>query len=224
MESMVRKLYEVPGRIRKLKKGETVFSEGDEAQYFYIVRSGQICVSKSVQSGRTLALRLAQCGSILDEQVLCHVGDTYLFNAVAKTRAEVYEIELPVLDDYLRRKPQLAYDMLTIISQHMRKQHTKFRDLILYGKKGALYSTLLRMARSYGQETPEGILITVPFTNQELANYSATTRESLNRMLSELKREGVLESRGKQLLMLDISALEAAIECEHCDAACCNVE
>ena len=138
MESMVRKLYEIPGRIRKVDKNETLFAEGDEAQFFYIVRSGQICVSKSVCSGRTLSLRLARCGSILGEQVLCHVGDTYLFNAVAKTRAEVYEIRLDVLDDYLRRKPQLAYDMLTIISQHMRKQHTKFRDLIHYGKKGAL--------------------------------------------------------------------------------------
>lgn len=80
------------------------------------------------------------------------------------------------------------------------------------------------MARSYGQETPEGIFINVPFTNQELANYSATTRESLNRMLSELKREGVLESRGKNILILDIEALECAIECENCGAACCNIE
>lgn len=224
MESMVRKLYEIPGRIRKVDKNETLFAEGDEAQFFYIVRSGQICVSKSVCSGRTLSLRLARCGSILGEQVLCHVGDTYLFNAVAKTRAEVYEIRLEVLDDYLRRKPQLAYDMLTIISQHMRKQHTKFRDLILYGKKGALCSTLLRMAKSYGQQTAEGIFISVPFTNQELANFSATTRESLNRMLSELKREGVVESRGKHLLILDRAALEAAIECEGCDADCCNIE
>lgn len=224
MESRVRKLYEIPGRIRKVDKNETLFAEGDEAQFFYIVRSGQICISKSVCSGRTLSLRLARCGSILGEQVLCHVGDTYLFNAVAKTRAEVYEIRLEVLDDYLRRKPQLAYDMLTIISQHMRKQHTKFRDLILYGKKGALCSTLLRMAKSYGQQTAEGIFISVPFTNQELANFSATTRESLNRMLSELKREGIVESRGKHLLLLDRQALEAAIECEGCDADCCNIE
>ena len=224
MASAVRKLYEVPGRIRKLGKGEVLYAEGDEAQFFYIVRSGHICVSKSVCSGRTLSLRLARCGSILGEQVLCHVGETYLFNAIAKTPAEVYEISLTVLDDYLRRRPQLAYDMLTIISQHMRKQHTKFRDMILYGRKGALCSTLLRMANSYGQETPEGIYITVPFTNQELANYSATTRESLNRMLSELKHEGVIESRGKNILILDRDALSAAIECEGCSAACCNIE
>ena len=53
---------------------------------------------------------------------------------------------------------------------HMRKQHSKFRDLLLYGKKGALYSTLIRLANSYGKETDGGILISVPLTNQELAN------------------------------------------------------
>ena len=224
MESIVTRLYEIPGRVRKVNKGETVFYEGDEARYFYIVRAGHVCISKSVSSGRTLALRLARCGSIIGEQVLCHSGNTYLFNAVAKTKSELYEIELNTLDDYLMHKPDLAYTMLTIVSQHMRKQHTKFRDLILYGKKGALRSTLLRMARSYGEQTAEGILITVPFTNQELANYSATTRESMNRMLSDLRHQNVIESRGKNILIRDINALERFIECEHCNSMLCNVE
>lgn len=42
------------------------------------------------------------------------------------------------------------------------KQHTKFRDLLLYGKKGALYSTLIRLANSYGKEVDGGILMANP--------------------------------------------------------------
>ena len=93
----------------------------------------------------------------------------------------------------------------------MRKQHSKFRDLLLYGKKGALYSTLIRLSNSYGQEIDEGILITVPLTNQELANYSATARESLNRMLGELRRENIIEMRDGLILIKDIDFLKKEI-------------
>jgi CRP/FNR family transcriptional regulator len=95
----------------------------------------------------------------------------------------------------------------------MRKQHSKFRDLILYGKRGAFYSTLIRLANSYGKQEEDGVLISVPLTNQELANYSGTARESLNRMLSELRKEGVLEYRGHLLLIKDLDYLKQAIQC-----------
>lgn len=73
------------------------------------------------------------------------------------------------------------------ISEHLRRMQTKFRDLVLHGKKGALYSTLIRMTNSYGILKENGILIDLPLTNQELANFCATSRESVNRMLNELK-------------------------------------
>ena len=106
----------------------------------------------------------------------------------------------------------------------MRKQHSKFRDLVLYGKKGALYSTLIRLANSYGKSVDEGILISVPLTNQELANYSATARESLNRMLSELRKKNVIELRDGLILIKDINFLKKEIQCENCGIEICNIE
>ena len=106
----------------------------------------------------------------------------------------------------------------------MRKQHSKFRDLVLYGKKGAIYSTLIRFANSYGQESNNGILISVPLTNQELANCSATARESLNRMLSDLRRQNVIEMRDGLIFVRDIDFLKREIQCENCGRKICNIE
>ena len=106
----------------------------------------------------------------------------------------------------------------------MRKQHSKFRDLILYGKKGAIFSTLIRFANSYGQKVDDGILITVPLTNQELANYSSTARESLNRIFSDLRRQNVIEMRDGLILIRDIDFLKREIQCENCGREICNIE
>lgn len=175
-------------------------------------------------SGRVLSLRLASRGSIIGELPLYEKEPVYIFNAVAQSAAEVYAIEFPVLQSYLEKKPVLAVSLLKIMGAHMRKQHSKFRDLLLYGKKGALYSTLIRLANSYGKEMDGGILISVPLTNQELANYSATARESLNRMLSELRKSDIIEYRGHLIFIKDIDYLKEAIQCENCGREICNIE
>ena len=59
MESLVRHFYEIPGKVVMLHDGEYLFHEGDMARYFYIVRSGQIFITKYAMSGRVLSLRLA---------------------------------------------------------------------------------------------------------------------------------------------------------------------
>lgn len=224
MESLVRQLYELPGKVVTLHDGEYLFHEGDPAKYFYIVRSGHIFITKYASSGRVLSLRLASRSSIIGELPLFQAEPSYIFNAVAQCPSEVYAIEFPVLQSYLEKRPQLAVNLLKIISNHMRKQHSKFRDLLLYGKKGALYSTLIRLANSYGRDEDGGVLIPVPLTNQELANYSATARESLNRMLGELKKAGVIEYRGHLLFIKNLDYLKKEIQCENCGREGCNIE
>ncbi len=224
MDSMIRQFYEVPGRIITLKSDEFLFREGEFAKYFYLVRSGQIFITKYTSNGRVLSLRLATRGSIIGELPIYEENPIYIFNAVAQSESEVYAIEFPILHSYLEKKPLLAVSLLKIFGIHMRKQHSKFRDLILYGKKGALYSTLIRLSNSYGKEVDGGILINVPLTNQELANYSATARESLNRMLSELRRAEIIENRGNLIFIKNIDYLRQEIECENCGKEICNIE
>ena len=59
---------------------------------------------------------------------------------------------------------------------------------------------------------------------QELANYSASARESLNRMLSELRKKGIIEMRGHLIFIKDIGYLKKAIHCENCGKDICNIE
>ena len=224
MDSMIRQFYEIPGKILTLKPGEYLFHEGDHAKYFFFVRNGKIFITKFAESGRVLSLRLATRGSIIGELPLYEENPVYIFNAIAQSPSEVYAIEFPTLHNYLEKKPWLAVNLLKIIGVHMRKQHSKFRDLVLYGKKGAIYSTLIRFANSYGQAVDDGILITVPLTNQELANYSATARESLNRILGDLRRQNVIEMRGNLIFIRDLDFLKHEIQCENCGREICNIE
>ena len=224
MESITRQFYEIPGKIMTFQSGKYLFHEGDSAKHFYIVRSGKISVMKYAENGRILTLRLATKGNVIGELILYEENPIHVFNAVAQISSEVYAIEIPTLQSYLEKKTSLSISLLKIIMQHMRKQNSKFRDLVLYGRKGAFYSTLIRFANSYGQKFSDGILISVSLTNQDLANYSATTRENVNRMLSDLRRQNIVEMHDGLICIKNIEFLRTEIQCENCGIEICNIE
>ena len=133
---LIREMMSIPGKVISLHDGAYLFREGTSARYFYIVRSGHIFIVKYGASGRVLSLRLATTGSIIGELPIYEERPTYIFSAIARSAAEVYAIEFPVLQAHLEKHPHLSIALLKLIGQHMRKQHLKFRDLVLYGKKG----------------------------------------------------------------------------------------
>ena len=96
--------------------------------------------------------------------------------------------------------------------------------MLLHGKKGALYSTIIRLTNSFGVETENGIILTIPLTNQDLANLSGTSREVINRMLSELRKNHVLSIEKGIITIYNLSYLKSAIDCEGCPAEICCIE
>ena len=72
-----------------------------------------------------------------------------------------------------------------------------------------LASYLLRLAKKSGKRTAEGVEVTLPITNQELAAQIGTVRELVSRNLSRLQAEGMLKTDGRNVLIYNLKALEA---------------
>lgn len=92
------------------------------------------------------------------------------------------------------------------------------------GRRGLSTRRSSALRTATGWRRTRGVLISVPLTNQELANYSASARESLNRMLADLKKQGVIAMRGHLIPIKDIDFLKNEIHCENCGREICNIE
>ena len=172
-------------------------------------------IKKFESSGHIFALRLVGPNNVIGEVPLYEENTkTYVFNAIAREDCTVYSIRYDLLESAIAKDHSLAIAMMQIYTLHMRRQQAKYRDLLLYGKKGAFYSTLLRLANSYGVKREDGIFIDIALTNQELAEFAATSRESLNRMLSELRKLGYVAYDKHHLVICDFDALIGLLDLE----------
>lgn len=206
------------------EKDTYLFQEGMDAKELYIILSGRVEISKISNEGKVLTLRVCGHNEICGELTLFTDSPKYLLSAKVIEEAQVAAIKKDVLETELFNNSKLAFEFMKWMSDHFRKTQTKFRDLVLIGRRGALISTLIRMSNSYGIKKEDGILIDLPLTNQELANFCGTSRESANKILNDLKRESIISINKGKITIHNLQFLREEIGCENCPDVFCSIE
>ena len=108
--------------------------------------------------------------------------------------------------------PQVALKVLKVVGARLRRLVGIIEELSFTTVRHRLAAFLLRLARTEGRRSREGVEITLPASNQELAAQIGTVRELVSRNLSRLQSEGVLKIDGRCVTVLDLKALQAEID------------
>ena len=224
ISSELRELLNSIGTTKKMEKDTFLFHEGTNAHQIYIIKSGLVQVSKLTADGKEMILRICQHEDIVGELTLFSDHPKYLLSANVLEDGEVLVINKDILEKALMENNKLTFEYMKWTNNHMRKFQSKIRDLLLNRKKGALYSTLIRLSNSYGIKQENGILIDLRLTNRELAKFCAATRESVNRILVELRKLNVISiDKSGRIFIKDINYLKTEIACENCPIEICNI-
>ncbi|ADU31180.1 Crp/Fnr family transcriptional regulator [Evansella cellulosilytica] len=206
----------------KVKSGTFLFYEGDFPEHVYLVCSGKVRLSKMTADGKEFSVHLKQKDEL--------VGEVGLFNEMAiSVTAEVIDdatlvrFDRHTLEELFRENGEIAVAFMKWFARHTQSTQAKFRDLILCGKTGALYSTLIRFSNSYGEDRDGSIFINVQLTNQDIANYIGTTRESVNRMLNDLKKTNILSMKDGYITIHNIQFFKDYLHCGDCPVEICTI-
>lgn len=192
--------------------GTYLFWEGDELGKLYYVKSGAVKIIKSTEDGKNLILSILNEGDLVGE--MSGNGSEYFgYSAEVVEDAKIGVIDQSDLEKLLIEHGDFSVSFIKWMSTTNMKLQTKFRDLLLYGKTGALASTLIRMSNTYGVECDDGIQMKIRVNNTELADMIGATRESVNRMLSSFREDGTISMREGRIVIHDIDELRTICAC-----------
>ncbi|MCE5263960.1 MAG: Crp/Fnr family transcriptional regulator [Deltaproteobacteria bacterium] len=201
--------YEALGRIgvrRSFRKGERIFSEGDDGIGFYAVLSGRVKISKVSPDGKEQILHLFGPGESFGE-VSVFTGQGFPADAAATLPATVVFFPRAAFSGLIRSDPALALNMLAQLSQRLRQFAGLIEDLSLKEVPGRLAKYLL-----YLSECKEGRATALDVSKGQLAALLGTIPETLSRILAKMNRQGLIRSRGAQIAILDRRGLEEIAE------------
>lgn len=207
-----------------IEKEQLLFREGERAKTFYLIESGTIQICKNIENGKELTLSLAGPSTLLGESNIFQEGLLHSTTAKAIQPATLLSLPVATLEAFLHKQPAVMVDYLKWVQHENIKNQSRIRDLLMHGKKGALYSTLIRLVNTYGEACEDGFIISLPLTNTDLANLCATSREVVNRLLNDLKKADIITFEKGNITVLDLAYLKRSIACDHCTVDVCRID
>ncbi|TBL78227.1 Crp/Fnr family transcriptional regulator [Paenibacillus thalictri] len=206
----------------KMPAGSRLFWEGDKADKLYFIKRGRVKITKSSDDGKTFILYMYGEADMFGQLDPFH-NSTHGFNGEVMEDSTIGIIQQKDLEVLLWQHGDLAIEFMKWMGLMHRMTETKFRDIMMFGKPGALCSTLIRLANTYGKPHGTHTVISKKLTNSELADMIGATRESVNRMLSDLKKVEVIAYENNYIIIKRLDYLRDVCQCENCPKDMCRI-
>jgi len=196
------------GRRRRWPVGATLFSEGDRSTTVILVLTGRAKVFSLTEQGGEVLLAIRGPGALLGEMSALD-GAPRSASVAALEPLTALVVPVAAFLDFLSDHPNAAVRIVRMIVSRLRDADRKRIEFGTYDTLGRVALRLVELAERFGATAERGVRITLPLTQDELAAWTGSSRESVTKALSTLRRQGVIETNRKAVSVLDLKVLRA---------------
>lgn len=189
-----------------IKKGETIFREGDKIEGIYFLFSGKVKVVKRWTDDKELIIRFAKKGEVLGHRGFGHTG-IYPVSATALEETTLCFVPDTFFQSSLKMNPALTYQLMLFYSAELQDAELRMRDLVHMDTKGKISDALLMIKHQFGCNR-DGFL-NIHLSRQDLASFVGTSYETVFRIIQELTAEKSIQLEGKQIRILQEKKLKS---------------
>ena len=199
--------------VKNYNRDETVVLEGDDSvQALYLIASGSVQVYMTGIDGRETILSFLERGDFFGEMSLID-GEPRSASVRTVTDAKLLVIHRESFLSLIRKTPEIAMALMSELCKRLRKANKQIGSLSTMSVSGRVAGTLLNLMQERGVRihTDNGNMVTVIHnrpTQQQLADMSGTTRETVSRICSLLVRANAIAMTGKDIVIFDEDALQ----------------
>ncbi|HXJ01746.1 MAG TPA: helix-turn-helix domain-containing protein [Micropepsaceae bacterium] len=199
----LRALQRIGTKVR-IGRDTAIFSQGEPAAYVYKVVSGVVRLCRHMPGGRRHIAQFSFPGEFFGIMDL----DAHSFTAEAVADVVVIRYEQRELAALGEERLSVRRRFLTLLSQRLRDMENHLTVLGRQTAKERVVSFLLSLAERIGIDDDD--LVDVPMSRQDMADYLGLTNETVSRVVTELKRAGLVETPNhRQFILNDSDALQA---------------
>jgi CRP/FNR family transcriptional regulator len=190
------------------KKKETIFSEGEPPEWFYLALSGKVKITKLSHDGKEIILEVISPTDIFGGVAVIK-GFPYPANAVAMEDSEVLKISRKNLMRLVDRFPNLMYCMAMQMGDRMKSSYDSLKNIALERVEARIAALLLKLAGKVGIESKDGTVIDMRLTKQDVADMVGTTVETSIRTFSKFKKQDLVTEADGRIVIKDKDGLAA---------------
>jgi CRP/FNR family transcriptional regulator len=192
---------------RAFRKGEALFSEGDEATGFYLLIDGHLKLCRVSPDGREKVLHFVRPGETFAEAAFFGDGK-YPAEARALEPGETLFLPRQGFMELMGSKPQFALNLVVSLSLSLRRFARQIEELTFADVTSRLASFLIKRVGEKSTSYAGITYLELGIKKGELAAQLGTANETISRTFRKLKEEGIIELEGRKVTILQMERLQ----------------
>jgi len=190
----------------RIKKGNSIFNEGDPGDKLYLVIEGKIKLSSKSPDGREAVQAVLGPGDMFGELSLFDPGPR-ASSAIAVTDATCAGLSHDALQPWLKQRPEVAESLLRSLANRLRRTNEALGDLVFSDVPGRVAKALCGLGERFGKNRDDGLLVSHDLTQEELAQLVGASRETVNKALADFSSRGWIKIEPRRVVIIDSEKL-----------------
>ena len=191
----------------RLRRHFQIFYPGQQAEFLYFVVEGVVKISQLDDEYREVIKFVHRAGAHFGELGLA--GESQRVNYATLQSSDVHLLRIPLTDfrQLMQAVPGLQLAVLTHIARRLRRAEQKLESLVLHDARQRIVAYIKESAERYGRNVGYERTFRHYLTQQDIANYTGTSRQTVTSVLNELKKENRITFDRRRFLVRDMATL-----------------
>lgn len=194
-------------RLSHHTRGAMIFQKGDPGDSMMAVIRGRVKICCHSMDGKELVLSIINKGGLFGEIALLD-GEPRTADAVALEETDLLVLDRSQLMPVLTARPDLAFRIIGVLCKRLRTTSEHLEDTLFLEASSRFARALKRLGDAFGKPGPQGLRLDIKLSQQQLGCLVGVSRESVNKLLNEWQRAGVIEMDAGHIVIRDTRALD----------------
>lgn len=194
--------------VRLADKNQFIFFPDEPSKVVFFLKKGRVKIGTYSEEGKEIIKALLYPGEVFGEMGVLGEERRKDFAMAMDEETRMCTISVEEFKQILSNNPSLSLEMGRSIGEKMRKVERRLESLIFKDARQRIVQFMKEMAKEYGQEIGEEVLVKHNLTHQDIANLTATSRQTVTTVLNELKEEDQIYMERKRFLIRDLKNLK----------------
>lgn len=200
------RINEIIGARRKVKRGETLFHNGEKFQHLYAIRTGFFKTCITSEDGRDQVTGFQMAGEIIGLDGI--VNDTHTCDAIALEDAEICALPFAQIENLSREVNSLQHHVHKIMSREIVREHGVMLLLGSMRAEERLAAFLLNLAQRLHSRGFSQSELVLRMTREEIGSYLGLKLETISRTFSRFVEDRIVEVKQRHVRILNTQALQ----------------
>lgn len=190
------------------KKGQFIYFPEDPSKTIFFLKEGRVKIGNSSEDGRETIKAILQPGEIFGELALAGEGKREDFAQALDSKVVICAFSVKDMEELMEKNSAMSLRLTKLIGFRLKKMERKLRSLIFKDARTRIVEFIREMAEERGTPVGDEVLIKHHLTHQDIANLTASSRQTVTTVLNELRAANVINFERKRIMVRDIIKLE----------------